>query len=273
MTISFGSALRRGALAGVSAGLSAAVLLWLVVEPLIEQAIAIEESRSRPGLAGLSGGGHTAPFAPPAHGTGEPLVSRAAQVLAGGVTMVLVGVALGLVFAVVFVNTRHRIAGTGDFGRSIVLSAVGFGVASLLPALALPASPPGVGDAATVGRRTTLYLVVLLLGVVVALAVPSLDRWLALRLPGPTRWALVIAAVALAVVLVLTLVPDPSGPVPEDVPAALLWDFRLASLGQLAMLWLVLGTTFGLFMERAKGALSQADRSGGVRQDPAAATA
>jgi predicted cobalt transporter CbtA len=34
------------------------------------------------------------------------------------------------------------------------------------------------------------------------------------------------------------------------VPAALLWDFRLASLAQLATMWLTLGLVFGLLLER-----------------------
>jgi predicted cobalt transporter CbtA len=35
------------------------------------------------------------------------------------------------------------------------------------------------------------------------------------------------------------------------VPASLLWDFRLASLAQLTVMWLTLGLVFGLLMERA----------------------
>ena len=36
--------------------------------------------------------------------------------------------------------------------------------------------------------------------------------------------------------------------VPGDIPAALLWDFRLASLGELATLWTVFGLGFGLLL-------------------------
>ena len=39
--------------------------------------------------------------------------------------------------------------------------------------------------------------------------------------------------------------------VPDDVPADLLWDFRVASLAQLAAMWLTLGLVFGVLMERA----------------------
>jgi predicted cobalt transporter CbtA len=97
-----------------------------------------------------------------------------------------------------------------------------------------------------------LYAVVLLLGVAVALLVATLDRWLAARELAPSlRWVADIAAVVVAVALVFVLVPGSPDAIPSDVPAALIWEFRLASLAQLASMWLVLGVTFGLLMERA----------------------
>ncbi len=245
MGTTFGSVLRRGVLAGVSAGVAAAVVIWLVVEPVIRRALVVEDSRSLHG-------GRSAPSRLPAHGGDEPLVSRAAQVVGGAVTAVLVGVAVGVIFAVVFARCRGRLPGRGDFGRSMALAAVGFAAVSLLPALKIPSNPPAVGDPATVGRRTMLYAVVLLLGVAIAIVVPVLDRRLASRGTVPsTRWAIDVAVTAALVVLVLVLVPGSPDAVPADVPASLLWDFRLASLAQLATMWLTLGLVFGLLMERA----------------------
>jgi predicted cobalt transporter CbtA len=242
--LSFGSVLRRGVLAGASAGLAAAVVIWLVVEPVIRRALAIE------GLRSLHGG-RSAPAALGAHGGDEPLVSRAAQVVGGAVTAVLVGVAVGVVFAVVFARMRERLPGGGDFGRSMVLASIGFAAVSLLPALKIPANPPAVGASGTVGQRTMLYAVVLLLGVAICLLVPVLDQRLAASgtLPS-TRWAVDVVATVALVVLVLVLVPGSPDSVPADVPAALLWDFRLASLAQLATMWLTLGLVFGLLLER-----------------------
>ena len=242
--LSFGSVLRRGVLAGVSAGLAAAVVIWLVVEPVIRRALAIEDVRSMHG-------GQSAPAGLPAHGGDEPLVSRAVQVVGGAVTAVLVGVAVGVIFAVVFARMRERLPGRGDFGRSMVLATIGFAAVSLLPALKIPSNPPAVGNPETVGQRTMLYAVVLLLGVAVALLVPVLDQRLAARGTVPsTRWAVDVVATVVLVVLVLVLVPGSPDAVPPDVPAALIWDFRLASLAQLATMWLTLGLVFGLLLER-----------------------
>lgn len=236
--------LRRGVLAGVLAGLAAAVMIWLVVEPVIRRALVIEDRRSMHG-------GQSAPAGLVAHGGDEPLVSRAAQVVGGAVTSVVVGVAVGVIFAVVFARVRERLPGAGDFGRSVVLASIGFAVVSLLPALKIPSNPPAVGDPSTVGRRTMLYAVVLLLGVAVAVAVPMLDRRLARRgVVASTRWAVDIAVVVVLLGVVLVLVPGAPERVPADVPADLVWDFRLASLAQLAALWLTLGVTFGLLLER-----------------------
>ena len=244
MGVTFGSVLRRGALAGVLAGLAAAVVIWLVVEPVIRRALVIED------LRGVHGG-QSAPVGLVAHGGDEPLVSRATQVVGGAVTAVIVGVAVGVIFAVVFARVRDRLPGRGDFGRSMVLAVVGFAAVSLLPAVKIPSNPPAVGDPGTVGRRTMLYAVVLLLGVAIAVVLPALDRWLAGRgRTVPTRWALDTVAGVLLVVLVLAVVPGSPDQVPADVPAAVIWDFRLASLAQLATMWLTIGLVFGLLMER-----------------------
>ncbi|GAA2485673.1 CbtA family protein [Terrabacter carboxydivorans] len=263
MGLSFGSVLRRGVLAGVLAGLAAALVIWLVVEPVIRRALVIEDRRSMHG-------GQSAPSGLLAHGGDEPLVSRAAQVVGGAVTSVVVGVAVGVIFAVVFAKVRDRLPGRGDFGRSLALASIGFAAVSLLPALKIPANPPAVGDPSTVGRRTMLYAVVLLLGVAAAVTVPQLDRHLGRRgMRSSTRWALDIAVVVVLIGLVAALVPGTPDQVPADVPADLVWDFRLASLAQLAALWLTLGVTFGLLLERDGRRSPLGERAGAGARVPA----
>ena len=229
----FPQLLRHGVTAGAAAGLCAAVVLLLLVEPVIDRAIAVEEGR-----AGHGGGDH------------EHVVSRTAQLVGGWLTAVVVGVLVGVVFAVVWARARHRLWGGSDLGRSIVLAALAFGVVTLLPALATPANPPGVGDPDTVTRRTLLYALTVLLGILVVGIVAGVDRRLAAR-GRPVPWR-ACAGTALAVacsVAVLLAVPDVDVAVPDDVPAALLWEFRVASLAQLATLWLVLGLAFGTLVD------------------------
>ena len=260
--VGFGSVLRRGVAAGAAAGLVAALVIWLAVEPVIRRALVIEDARGH-------AGGQSAPIpALHAHGGGEELVTRTQQVIGGAVTSVLVGVAFGVIFAIVFAKARPRVPGASDFSRSIGLGAIAFGAVALLPTITMPANPPAVGDPATVGRRTALYALSVLLGAAIAVAVPMLDRWLAgRRVTDATRWTVDILAVVAAVVLVVALLPGTPDAVPLDVPAALLWDFRIASLAQLAAMWLTLAVTFGLLLERA----TASGRAPALERQPAAA--
>jgi predicted cobalt transporter CbtA len=231
--VSFTTLLRQGVTAGAAAGLSAALVLWLVVEPVIRRALVVEGSRSA-----ADGHGH------------EPLVSRSLQVFGGLVTAMLVGVMVGVVFAVVYARAGHRLPGATNVGRAAGLALAGFVVVTLLPALNVPANPPGVGDPGSVRERTLLYVLTILSGLLAAGVVLALDRWLSSRdvAAGNRVVADTVGAVAGAVA-VLVVVPSSVGVVPPDVPATLLWDFRMASLAQLATMWVVLGLVFGMLVE------------------------
>ena len=237
-TLSFGTVLRRGLLAGLAAGVAGSVAALLIVEPQIESALVVEESRAAGEPAGHSHDGE--------------LVSRAMQVFGGLVATVAVALCLALIVAVVFAATRHLLPGRDDFRRVGLLAGLGFVVVALLPAIRFPANPPGVGDPGTVNQRTGQYL-----SFIIAAAALS---WLALlvhrRLAGWSRPEQLRAVVATAVAIVgyamlLTLWPATAVEVPADIPAVLLWEFRLASLAQLATIWTVLAVVFGLLLTPA----------------------
>jgi predicted cobalt transporter CbtA len=230
-SMTFPTLLRRGAAAGAAGGFCAALMQWLVTEPVIRRALVIEDAR-----------------AAVHHEHEVPLVSRTAQFWAGGVTSIVVGVIFGVVFTVVFARLRDRIPGTTDLARALVLAVTGFGVLTLLPALHIPANPPGVGDHDTVDQRTLIYLLTLIVGVLGIGAVLAVDRGLRVRVTDPVRQALDIAVAVSWFAGALVLLPSSPDTVPADVPAGLLWDFRMASLAQLAIMWLVVGVVFGLLV-------------------------
>jgi predicted cobalt transporter CbtA len=70
------------------------------------------------------------------------------------------------------------------------------------------------------------------------------------RLDVPTTTAGGVLVGAALVALVLVLVPGSPDRIPADVPADLIWDFRLASLGQLAVLWATLTLAAGWLVDR-----------------------
>ncbi|MFJ2757378.1 CbtA family protein [Nocardioides sp. NPDC087217] len=229
--------------AGAAAGISSAAVLLLAVEPRIDAAIAIEEGNS-------GGHAHSHEAAAGAHDQGE-LVTRLQQQIGGAVTVIIVAALLGLAFAVVYARVRHRLPGSTEVGRSVALGVLGFTAFALAPALILPANPPAVGDPDTVNQRTAGYLLVILLTIVLTIAVFALIRSLAKRgVSSETRWVAGCLLGIVGAVAILILFPRVDTEIPHEVPAALIWEFRVSSLGQLAAMWGVLGLVHGVLAGR-----------------------
>jgi hypothetical protein len=224
--------LRRGLLAGLVAGLVSGVYLLLVGEPVIDQAIRLE--------AGAAGG------APAVE-----IVSRGTQRLGLVGAAVLYGLAVGGVFAIVHQLLESRTAAGTAWDKAVRLAAAGFGTLFLVPFFEYPANPPGVGDPATAGTRTRLYLAAIALSAVI-----SLLAWLAARRLaelGVERWRRQLAVGAgylVAVSLAYTVLPEVSQQV--NVPAEVLWEARLASASGQALLWACIGAAFGALGMRAE---------------------
>lgn len=222
--------LRRGLAAGLVAGLLAGVFAFFVGEPILDRAIHLEEA--------VSSAQH------------EEVFSRATQKLGLFFVTGLFGVTVGGIFGLVFAYFRDRLAAGTDWIRSLSLSGVIFTGAFLIPFLKYPANPPGVGAAATIGERTTTYYTMVgltLLAVLVAWMVAKTLR--ERKVSAPARHLSVglgLVAVLAAVFLML-----PAAPEPGSVPAGLLWDFRLSSMGTQVVFWAGLGVLFGLLCERS----------------------
>jgi hypothetical protein len=229
-SISVRALLVRGMLAGLIAGVLALVVAYLLGEPRVDSAIAFEGAHS--------------------HEHGMELVSRTLQSTAGLATGVLLfGVAVGGIAALAFCVALGRI---GAFGARATAALLSFGAlltVYVVPFLKYPANPPAVGNADTIGKRTTLYFLMILLSVLLAVAAVLLGRRLAPRLGN---WnATVTAALAFIVAVGLAYVFLPTiNEVPKDFPATLIWQFRLAALAIQITLWSSFGLLFGHFAER-----------------------
>ncbi|WP_405491202.1 CbtA family protein [Streptomyces sp. NBC_00096] len=223
----------RGMLAGLLAGVAAFLVAYLLGESQVDAAIAIEEA-----------GAHD-------HGDEAAPVSRALQATAGlGTGTLLYGIALGGIAALVFCYALGRI---GRFGPRVTAALVAGGLfvtVNLVPFLKYPANPPAVGDPDTVVRRTTLFVLMIALSVLLASVALIVGRRLAPRLGN---WnASIVASLAFAVAVGIAYATLPTiNEVPADFPAALIWQFRLASLGIQIALWTTFGLAFGFLAERA----------------------
>lgn len=229
-----GNLLLRGMLAGLIAGVLVFVFARIFGEPLVDAAIAFEE-------AAAQAAGEAA----------EPeLVSRATQAGLGLFTGIMAySIAVGGLFALVFAFVHGRFSRLGARGTSAVIAVAAFIAVILVPAIKYPANPPAVGNPDTIGVRTELFFLMIVVSVASLVAAIVLARRLAEHF-GTWNGA-IIAGLAYVVFigLVQYLLP-PINEVPENYSAMVLWRFRTASFGMHVILWTVLGLVFGALAEK-----------------------
>lgn len=227
-----GALLLRGMIAGVVAGLCAFVFAFIFGEPPLDLAIAFE-------AAAESGAADAV-----------PVISRQTQAglgLAAG--LVGYGAAVGGIFALVFALAYGRLCTVGARGMAALLALAAFVSTALVPQLKYPANPPAVGTAETIAARTTLFFLVLVLSVICMVVTVLVARRL-----WQARGGWTASMIAGGVFLVLTTASFLALPSVTEMPAgfdpAVIWAFRLSSLGIHLVLWLVLGLGFGAVAER-----------------------
>ncbi|MFJ7071194.1 CbtA family protein [Streptomyces sp. NPDC098781] len=220
----------RGMLAGLAAGVLALVVAYFLGEPNVDRAIGFEEAHS--------------------HEHEMEIVSRSVQSTAGLATGVLIyGVAFGGIAALAYCFALGRVGRFGPRATALLLSGCALLAVYVVPFLKYPANPPAVGDPDTIGKRTTLYFLMMLLSVLLAIAATLLGRRLA---PATGAWwATVSAVAAFALVIgiayaVLPVIDE----VPAGFPASVLWRFRLSALAIQVTLWTGFGLLFGELAER-----------------------
>jgi hypothetical protein len=227
----------RGMLAGLAAGVLAFVVAWLLGEPSVDSAIALEEARS----PSHGGSGHE---------HGAEVVGRGLQSTAGLATGVLVyGVAFGGIAALAYCFALGRVGRFSPRATAALMAAGALFAVFLVPFLKYPATPPAVGNPDTIGGRTALYGLMTLLSVLLAIATVITGKRLA---PVLGNWWATVAALggfALAIGLAYGFLPSVNE-VGDDFPATLLWRFRIASIGIQLTLWTGFGLLFGEWAQR-----------------------
>ena len=215
----------RGMLAGLCAGLLALLVAYVLGEPTVGNAIRFEETHS--------------------HAHEVEVVSRALQSTAGLATGVLVyGVAFGGISALAFCFALGRIGRFSPRATALLLSGCALLAVYVVPFLKYPANPPSVGAPDTIDERTTLYFLMMLLSVLLAVGAVLVGRRLAPRLGSWYATVTAVAAFALVIGLAAAFLPVVDE-VPADFPATLLWRFRLSALAIQTVLWGGFGLVFG----------------------------
>ncbi|MEV4876517.1 CbtA family protein [Streptomyces cyaneofuscatus] len=246
-SISVRALLVRGMIAGVIAGALALAVAYFLGESQVDAAIALEEAHSHAAHGG--GGG----------GEEEDLVSRTMQATGGLATALLVfGVAVGGIAALVFAYALGRIGSFGPRATAALIAGAALLTVYVVPFLKYPANPPAVGDPDTIGKRTTLFFLMVALSLLLAVAAVIIGKRLA---PGLGNWNATIVAVAgfvLAIGLAYAFLPS-FDEVGKDFPASLLWKFRLSTLAVQTTFWAGFGLIFGYLTERLLVSANGAD--------------
>ncbi len=216
-------------LVGLAAGVLAFAFAYVFGEPQVQRAIDFEETL----------GGHD-----------PEVVSRGVQRTLGLLTgTVVMGVALGGLFSLVFAYAYGRLGPLHARATSALLALGAFLTLTVVPFTKYPANPPTVGNPDTIDKRTALFLAMIAISVLAAIAAARVHRDL---LPRASRWNATLLAVALfvAIVAVAELILPPVHETPPGFPADVLYRFRLASLGIGLTLWTAIGLGFGALAER-----------------------
>jgi predicted cobalt transporter CbtA len=236
-----GSLALTAAICGLLAGIVAAVFATVAGEPAIDDAIAIEEAQ----VEAEQGSGHGNDALDEAH------VSRSDQ---RGVGLFSAYALTGAAFGGLLAVTAHGLRrGRPDvWPRVLMAGGILAGAITVAPWLKYPPNPPAVGDPDTLGERQGWYVTTILVAALVGLGATILARRLRdAGWPDHRRVAALVAAVAVPMLVVFAAFPP--GPDLVNVPATLVWRFRLASLGANLTLWVLLTLTVGWLAAEAAG--------------------
>jgi predicted cobalt transporter CbtA len=207
---------------GLIAGFGAALFHTVATEPIIDQAIMLEEMRHAD------------------EPESEPIVSRDVQKKGLFVGWAVLGLTWATLLGGIYGLGRTRGWFSSDRRVPMLLALAAFCAFALVPGVKYPANPPGVGSAATIDMRQQLFIaswVLSFVGLVVAALVarrvtPTSGARLAVGIPLYAVWSI-------ALVLLL-----PANPDPITMPVDLVMEFRARSLIGLALFWALLGAAF-----------------------------
>ena len=228
------SLLVRGMLIGACAGVLAFVFAWVFGEPQVQRAIDFEDHLARM---------H--------HGPAEvEVVSRGMQRSLGLLTgTVVMGLALGGIFALTYAWAYGRVGRLSPRLTAVALAVAAYVTIVLVPFTKYPANPPTIGNPDTIDRRTVLYMLMIGISILAAVAARRIFRASVSRF-GAWSATLIAGVAFLVVVGVAETILPAVHETPRGFPADVLYRFRVASLGISLTLWTTIGLGFGAAAER-----------------------
>ncbi|MDC0928009.1 CbtA family protein [Nitrosopumilus sp.] len=220
-------------LSGALAGLVHGTVNFTIVEPYLDQAIGIENQS----LFASGEAEDNLEFW--AEYESYRVWQKSGQVLAG----VILGIAMGSLFGIVYALSRNSLPGKNDVTKAVVLSAIMWLTLYLIPFLKYPANPPTVGDADTVVFRTILYLSFIVISGIGAFAFYKLST----KFQNNKKY---LGIIGYSIFIIIVFFAMPENPDEITAPMNLVNEFRLVSILGVSSFWASIGFILGLFWKK-----------------------
>ncbi|WOC11197.1 CbtA family protein [Gordonia sp. MP11Mi] len=249
-----------GLLSGLIAGLIAYAYARIFIEPQVAKAIDYEGVRSE-AESMLSG----------EHEHEHELFTRSVQENIGaGVGTVVFALSIGALFAVAFTvawaYVGRRRPSTDPRALAAVLAGIAFVAVIAIPFFVYPPNPPAVGDEDTIGSRSSSYLTITIVSIVLAIVGVLIATSLSSRIGAWSSSVVGAVVYLIGVTITASLLPEfkeVPGPVMDGdrivapgFPGQVVADFRVYAIANQVLLWAVLTTVFigllGLMMRRTR---------------------
>ena len=164
---------------------------------------------------------------------------KSGQVLAG----VILGLALGSLFGIVYALSRNSLPGKNDVTKSIILAGIMWITIYLIPFLKYPANPPTVGDGETVALRAILYISFILISGFGAFTFYKLSK----KFQNNKKY---LGLFGYVVFIVIAFFVMPENPDQITAPMNLVNEFRLMSILGVSSFWGSIGIILGVFWKK-----------------------
>ena len=164
---------------------------------------------------------------------------KSGQVLAG----VILGLAMGSLFGIVYALSRNSLPGKNDVIKSVILAGIMWLTIYIIPFLKYPANPPTVGDGETVMLRAILYVSFIALSGIGVVIFYKLSQ----KLQNNKKYFGLFGYVIFITILFFVM---PENPDEITAPMNLVNEFRLMSVLGVSSFWLSVGLILGLFWKK-----------------------
>ena len=220
-------------ISGALAGFVHGTVNFTIVEPYLDQAIGIENQS----LFASGEAEDTLEFW--AEYESYRIWQKSGQVLAG----VILGIAMGSLFGIVYALSRNSLPGKTDVVKAVVLSLIMWITIYLIPFLKYPANPPTVGDSETVVFRAILYISFIVVSGVSVLLFYKLSK----KFQNNKKY---LGVIGYGVFISVVFFVMPENPDEITAPMNLVMEFRFMSVLGVTSFWASIGIILGLFWKK-----------------------